>query len=98
MINKNTTNNAILDINECEGNPCGADAECVNSEGSFECRCRLGYQMDTIHGCVDVNECAQNNPCATNAKCINVPGTFKCLCPRGFVGQGLTLCESQFPF
>ena len=83
-------------MNECEeSSPCGAESECVNTEGSYECRCHIGYRMDPAHGCVDVNECIGGDACAANARCINVPGSYKCICPPGFVGQGLTRCESQ---
>lgn len=88
----------VTDINECENNPCAADAECVNTDGSFECRCKDGYELDPIRGCGDVNECLRSDTCATNAKCINVPGSYKCICPQGFIGQGRTLCESQSRF
>lgn len=91
-----TTNRLLIDINECDtGTPCGADSDCVNTEGSFECRCHVGYQMDSTQRCIDVNECIHNDACAENARCINVPGSYKCICPQGFIGQGMTLCESQ---
>ena len=34
---------SFADINECLGNPCHADAECWNTEGSFICTCYIGY-------------------------------------------------------
>ena len=36
----------ILDINECESPNvnCDQNADCFNSGGSYQCRCRLGYQ------------------------------------------------------
>ena len=39
-----------LDVNECEPfkNNCHLDAECINTEGSFSCRCRPGYQGDGV--------------------------------------------------
>ena len=48
------TNNEIafqfspLDIDECapETNPCDVNANCSNSEGSYSCRCREGFDGD----------------------------------------------------
>ena len=36
------------DINECQPfkNNCSREADCVNTEGSYACRCRPGYQGD----------------------------------------------------
>lgn len=37
----------LPDVDECWRTPgvCGEGAECVNLEGSFECRCLLGYRV-----------------------------------------------------
>lgn len=47
---RNAFSTLFLDLNECEPfkNNCHLDAECVNSEGSFECRCRPGYLGDGV--------------------------------------------------
>ena len=34
----------IIDINECARNPCSQS--CVNTEGTFECNCLNGYQLE----------------------------------------------------
>ncbi|XP_054828137.1 protein HEG homolog 1 [Eublepharis macularius] len=34
------------DIDECLSNPCPALATCTNTQGSFQCTCSLGYQME----------------------------------------------------
>jgi fibulin 1/2 len=37
------------DINECEDNTHHKDCHsCVNTEGSYTCRCRYGYELDPI--------------------------------------------------
>jgi len=46
------------DINECETGDfeCDDNAECINTEGSYECNCNNGYEGDGKN-CFDVNEC-----------------------------------------
>ena len=38
----------ILDINECEtgDNNCDVNANCLNNDGSFTCKCKEGYSGD----------------------------------------------------
>ena len=33
----------FLDVDECVNNPCHDNANCSDSEGSFECQCNVGY-------------------------------------------------------
>ena len=35
---------SLSDINECNSNPCHANAECTNIDGSFGCHCKQGYE------------------------------------------------------
>ncbi|KAM7132818.1 protein HEG homolog 1 isoform 2-T2 [Molossus nigricans] len=35
-----------VDVNECLSNPCPPLAMCNNTQGSFTCRCPVGYQLD----------------------------------------------------
>ena len=39
---------AVLDVNECttEAHICDDNAECVNTEGSYECTCKDGFHGD----------------------------------------------------
>lgn len=39
------------DINECDGEPCHADATCTNTPGSFTCACNAGYIGDGVDSC-----------------------------------------------
>ena len=36
----------LTDINECDANNGGCSHNCTNTEGSFECSCRVGYILD----------------------------------------------------
>ena len=39
----------VLDVDECAGsNNCSANAECVNTDGSFYCYCKSGYTGDGL--------------------------------------------------
>ena len=40
-----------LDKNECQGSPCHKTADCINTEGSFMCRCKEGFEGDGITEC-----------------------------------------------
>jgi hypothetical protein len=89
------------DVDECSlgshnCDPVGAD--CINTEGSFECECRLGFRDAanfTTPGveCPDVDECFENSyDCFVRARCDNVVGSFTCTCIKGMEGDGLA-CE-----
>ena len=45
-------------MNECETGyfKCYDNAECINTEGSYECNCNNGYDGEG-NDCYDVNEC-----------------------------------------
>ena len=47
-----------LEVNEREigFHNCHANADCLNTDGSFECSCKDGYEGDG-NVCDDVNEC-----------------------------------------
>lgn len=36
----------MLDIDECAANPCDVNAACLNTNGSYECSCRPGFEGD----------------------------------------------------
>ena len=37
----------LVDINECDVSNGGCSHNCTNTEGSFECSCRVGYTLDS---------------------------------------------------
>ena len=69
---------------------CGPEATCHNTDGSYRCDCRPGYEklepLVATSKCGDVNECDRSqSPCGQNSKCFNTDGAFKCLCNDGFI-------------
>lgn len=73
------------DINECMfGQPvCGFGAECINTIGSYLCKCPIGYGKDPISGHCSLNQkqCISDSDCFANEKCVQ-PGN--CICPPPF--------------
>lgn len=82
------------DINECRDGriQCGANSQCVNTEGSFECVCITGYiRSNSTNGCVLMpGLCADGvTVCDRNAICRPLGGRrYGCKCKVGFAGDG----------
>ena len=67
---------------------CG-NLHCMNTVGSYECRCKDGYDVKIVgndQGCHDIDECSRRNSCPLNSICENTIGSFKCLCKTGYEG------------
>ena len=45
----------FIDINECLSNPCHDNANCTDTEGSFDCQCKVGFSGDG-HNCTSMTE------------------------------------------
>ncbi|XP_036126082.1 epidermal growth factor-like protein 6 [Molossus molossus] len=84
-----------IDVNECASGKavCPYNRRCVNTFGSYYCKCHVGFELKYISGrydCVDINECAVNtHTCSLYANCLNTQGSFKCKCKQGYKGSGL---------
>nr|XP_023420605.1 fibrillin-3 [Cavia porcellus] len=85
------------DIDECRISPdlCG-QGTCVNTPGSFQCRCFRGYASGPLlmRSCVDVDECARDPLLCRGGTCTNTDGSYECQCPPGhtLTAEG-TACE-----
>ncbi|XP_047392686.1 epidermal growth factor-like protein 6 [Sciurus carolinensis] len=83
-----------LDIDECASSKavCPYNRRCVNTFGSYYCKCHVGFELKYISGrydCIDVNECAMNTRmCSLHANCLNTQGSFRCKCKQGYKGNG----------
>lgn len=79
------TDGSCADVDECsEGQQvCGFGAECINSQGGYECMCPVGYGGEPYHGlCAPPQrQCASDKQCNSNEKCVQ-PG--ECVCPPPF--------------
>nr|XP_055062460.1 adhesion G protein-coupled receptor E5-like isoform X1 [Misgurnus anguillicaudatus] len=92
-----------VDIDECEEiiNPCGNNSLCTNTNGSYYCKCKLGFESKTPNftattgQCTDINECLINSTC-NNMLCENSIGSYKCVCPSGYhKTRGDVSCEAD---
>ncbi|CAB3997370.1 deleted in malignant brain tumors 1 -like, partial [Paramuricea clavata] len=85
------------DLNECSLglDNCGNNSQCINTVGSFSCRCNHGYAGNGAI-CTDINECSLSiDNCHQNSNCINIDGSFLCTCDSGYTGNG-TVCQEHW--
>ncbi|KAI1885405.1 hypothetical protein AGOR_G00219820 [Albula goreensis] len=97
-----------VDIDECASgkNLCPFNRRCVNTFGSYYCKCQTGYDLKYINGrydcegpavLSDIDECVSGtHKCSPNAVCLNTQGSYKCKCKQGYRGSG-TECSVK-PF
>jgi hypothetical protein len=90
-----TDSNCDRDTNECNlingDNKCNVNAECVNTDGSYQCVCNTGYTGEgsgqncaPIADC-DANPCDQDNTAACEEEELGgVPGLYSCKCKTGY--------------
>ncbi|XP_066892541.1 nephronectin isoform X4 [Kogia breviceps] len=84
-----------VDIDECATGraSCPRYRQCVNTFGSYICKCHKGFDLMYIGGkyqCHDIDECSLGQyQCSSFARCYNVQGSYKCKCKDGYQGDGL---------
>ncbi|XP_078459178.1 nephronectin [Lampetra planeri] len=83
-----------IDVDECKAGKavCPRHKKCVNTFGSYLCKCIDGYDLNYHSGkyqCKDTDECKLGkHRCHANAVCYNTPGSYRCKCKPGFRGSG----------
>ncbi|XP_037686322.1 nephronectin isoform X6 [Choloepus didactylus] len=85
-----------VDIDECATGraSCPRFRQCVNTFGSYICKCQEGFDLMYIGGkyqCHDIDECSLGlHQCSSHAQCYNIHGSYKCKCKEGYQGDGLS--------
>ncbi|KAK3102184.1 hypothetical protein FSP39_009438 [Pinctada imbricata] len=71
-------------MDECSLGSSGCDQLCINSDGSFTCSCRTGYNLlSDRKTCYGVNQCTENNG-GCDHTCLSTDGKHECRCHKGF--------------
>ena len=83
--------NDCINIDECDTghNTCHEYADCRDTDGSYDCKCKVGFTgdglvCDDIDECDDLNTFGGVNDCDANEICRNTLGSFYCDCDIGF--------------
>uniref|UniRef100_A0A915J8U5 EGF-like domain-containing protein n=1 Tax=Romanomermis culicivorax TaxID=13658 RepID=A0A915J8U5_ROMCU len=85
------------DIDECSNItvPCDTHADCTNTQGSYICTCKKGWDAILFdrpptgapQTCQNVNECLSPylNLCnRKTSRCFDTPGDYECQCLTGY--------------
>ncbi|XP_017280835.2 adhesion G protein-coupled receptor E1-like [Kryptolebias marmoratus] len=86
-----------VDVNECDPTPCGNNSQCFNTNASYYCQCKKGFESSTkmenftimsIATCIDINECLKiEDICGAHAFCNNTISSYNCSCKKGFISS-----------
>nr|CUU99098.1 neurogenic locus notch protein [Hymenolepis microstoma] len=75
------------DIDECLKEPCRNGGECLNTPGSFICRCPVGFEGRFCEARSNPCDDTYGPVCANGGICSTVNGKAICRCPTGFSGS-----------
>ncbi|XP_062991724.1 nephronectin isoform X2 [Elgaria multicarinata webbii] len=84
-----------VDVDECATGrvTCPRFRKCVNTFGSYICKCHKGFDLMYIGGkyqCHDIDECSLGQyQCGGFSQCYNTQGSYKCKCKEGYRGDGM---------
>ncbi len=88
----NSLSNDCIDVDECNGTnrfKCDLNADCINTYGSFKCKCRKGY-LGSGSVCFGGTFCS-GKFCRLNGKCTfnRNRGGYKCRCMLDCMNGGV---------
>lgn len=83
-----------VDVDECLQRPKPCAQLCRNTEGSYECACRAGYELDDDAECRDIDECERGTHTCQQT-CTNTDGSYECSCQDGYEKRG-DACVGQY--
>uniref|UniRef100_A0A1I7ZKE1 EGF-like domain-containing protein n=1 Tax=Steinernema glaseri TaxID=37863 RepID=A0A1I7ZKE1_9BILA len=94
-----TGSNCYEDVDECalDAHNCSEHATCLNSRGSYDCKCNENYYGNGFN-CTVVDKCFVRfgEYCSGNARCDDSsPEAPQCVCNDGFHGDGLICLQVQ---
>ncbi|XP_053393501.1 sushi, von Willebrand factor type A, EGF and pentraxin domain-containing protein 1-like isoform X8 [Mercenaria mercenaria] len=69
---------------DCVGNQCENEAECIDGHLAYTCSCKLGFDGNRCEN--DINDCPGSCN-ITNGKCEDGVNGYKCICNDGYVGD-----------
>ncbi|NXA52981.1 NPNT protein, partial [Nothocercus julius] len=84
----------FADIDECATGRviCPRFRHCINTFGSYICRCHKGFDLMYIGGkyqCHDIDECSLGqHRCGSFSRCYNTHGSYQCKCKEGYRDNG----------
>uniref|UniRef100_A0A8C6YVY6 Nephronectin n=1 Tax=Nothoprocta perdicaria TaxID=30464 RepID=A0A8C6YVY6_NOTPE len=93
-----------IDIDECATGRviCPRFRHCINTFGSYICRCHKGFDLMYIGGkyqCHDIDECSLGqHQCGTFSRCYNTYGSYKCKCKEGYRDNGTSCIRMSCSF
>uniref|UniRef100_K1QP38 Fibropellin-1 n=1 Tax=Magallana gigas TaxID=29159 RepID=K1QP38_MAGGI len=86
----------IVDIDDCNPEPCQNNGTCTDLVNGFQCDCVAGFNGANCENNID--ECA-SEPCQNNGTCIDLINDYTCACTVGFNGTNCTIdideCASE---
>nr|XP_006819778.1 PREDICTED: neurogenic locus notch homolog protein 1-like [Saccoglossus kowalevskii] len=74
----------IIDINDCDPNPCRNGGTCFDGSHDYNCTCTLAYTGKSCDE--EVDECL-SNPCMNGGTCHDKVGSYNCTCAAGWTGH-----------
>ncbi|XP_052809616.1 mucin-like protein [Mya arenaria] len=87
--------NCDADLDECnppDAYSCPGNATCINTLGSFICKCSTGYTLEN-GTCTNIDECLHPSLNNCDQLCEDTPGTYECKCHKGLFWSDLACTD-----